>query len=99
MKNDVHIIVCCILMLLSTLQIKSQYIHFSQPVETASLRNPALASLSKYDLQLQTILNTQLQNATIPYHSIFVNGEYKQCVILNLKSFTITLSKCRVLTS
>ena len=99
MKNDVHIILCCILMLLSTLQIKPQYIHFPQPVETASLRNPALASLSEDDLQLQTILNAQLQNGTIPYYPIFVKGEYKQYVILNFKSSTIRLSKCRVLTS
>ena len=78
------------LMLLSTLQIKSQYIHFQQLVETASLRNPSLASLSEDDLQLKTILDTQLQNVTITYHSIFVKGEYKQCVILNFKSFKIT---------
>ena len=90
MKNDVHILLCCILMLLSTLQTMSQYIHFPQLFETASLRNPSLASPSEDDLQLQTILDTPLQNVTITYHSIFIKGEYKQCVILNFKSFEIT---------
>lgn len=77
MKNDVHIILCCILTLLSVLQVKAQDIHFSQFFEAPLLRNPALAGLFAGDLRLQSVYRTQWQSITVPYQTVSLNGEYK----------------------
>ena len=80
MKNDVHNLLCCILMLLLSLQTKSQDIHFSQFSETTLLRNPALAGLFAGDLRLQSVYRTQWQSVTVPYQTVSLNGEYKLAV-------------------
>jgi type IX secretion system PorP/SprF family membrane protein len=77
MKNDVHIILCCILTLLTVLQAKSQDIHFSQFFEAPLLRNPSLAGLFAGDLRLQSVYRTQWQSITVPYQTVSLNGEYK----------------------
>jgi type IX secretion system PorP/SprF family membrane protein len=77
MKNDVHIILCCILTLLTIVQAKSQDIHFSQFFETPLLRNPSLAGLFAGDVRLQTVYRTQWQSITVPYQTVSLNGEYK----------------------
>jgi type IX secretion system PorP/SprF family membrane protein len=80
MKNDVHNILCCILLLLTTMQAKSQDIHFSQFFEAPLLRNPSLAGLFAGDLRLQTVYRTQWQSVTVPYQTVSLNGEYKLAV-------------------
>lgn len=80
MKNDVHNILCCMLMLLLASQAKSQDIHFSQFSEAPLLRNPALAGLFAGDLRLQSVYRTQWQSITVPYQTVSLNGEYKLAV-------------------
>lgn len=77
MKNDVHNLLCCVLILLTSLQVKSQDIHFSQFFEAPLLRNPALAGLFAGDLRLQAVYRTQWQSVTVPYQTVSLNGEYK----------------------
>jgi type IX secretion system PorP/SprF family membrane protein len=80
MKNDVHNILCCIIILLLSLQAHGQDIHFSQFFETPLLRNPALAGLFAGDLRLQSVYRTQWQSVTVPYQTVSLNGEYKLAV-------------------
>ena len=80
MKNDVHIILCCMLMLLATLQVHGQDIHFSQFFETPLLRNPALGGLFSGDVRLQSVYRTQWQSVTVPYQTVSMSGEYKIAV-------------------
>ncbi len=80
MKNDVHNILCCIFILLLSLQVTGQDIHFSQFFETPLLRNPALAGLFSGDLRLQSVYRTQWQSVTVPYQTVSLNGEYKIAV-------------------
>ncbi len=77
MKNDVHITLCCIFLLLFTMQAKSQDIHFSQYFEAPLLRNPALAGLFAGDVRIQAVYRTQWQSITIPYQTVSLNAEYK----------------------
>ncbi|MEO6357893.1 MAG: type IX secretion system membrane protein PorP/SprF, partial [Ferruginibacter sp.] len=77
MKNDVHIILCCMFVLLSSLQVAGQDIHFSQFFETPLLRNPALGGLFSGDIRLQSVYRTQWQSVTVPYQTVSLNGEYK----------------------
>ena len=80
MKNDVHIILCCIFMLLSSMQAHGQDIHFSQFFETPLLRNPALGGLFAGDVRLQSVYRTQWQSVTTPYQTVSLNGEYKLAI-------------------
>ena len=77
MKTDVHIILCCITILLTSLQVKSQDIHFSQFFEAPLLRNPALAGLFAGDVRLQSVYRNQWQSISVPYQTVSLNGEYK----------------------
>lgn len=76
MKTYVHIVLCCIITILS-LPGSAQDIHFSQFFEAPLLRNPALAGLFSGDLRLQTVYRTQWQSVTIPYQTTSINGEFK----------------------
>ena len=80
MKNDVHIILCCMFVLLLSQQVNGQDIHFSQFFETPLLRNPSLAGLFAGDLRLQSVYRTQWQSVTVPYQTVSLNGEYKVTV-------------------
>ena len=80
MKNDVHIILCCIFILLTSVQVHGQDIHFSQFFETPLLRNPALGGLFSGDVRLQSVYRTQWQSVTVPYQTVSVSGEYKIAV-------------------
>ncbi|WP_301928213.1 PorP/SprF family type IX secretion system membrane protein [Ferruginibacter sp.] len=80
MKNDVHILLCCMLVLLPFLQVTGQDIHFSQFFETPLLRNPALGGLFSGDIRLQSVYRTQWQSVTVPYQTVSLNGEYKIAV-------------------
>lgn len=77
MKIKGHILLCCILVLLASLKVKSQDIHFSQFFEAPLLRNPALAGLFAGDLRVQSVYRSQWQSISIPYQTVSLNGEYK----------------------
>ena len=77
MKIDVHILLCCIIILLTPLKVKSQDIHFSQFFEAPLLRNPALAGLFAGDVRLQSVYKNQWQSVSVPYQTVSLNGEYK----------------------
>ena len=79
MKIYVHIVLCCIITILS-LPGSAQDIHFSQFFEAPLLRNPALAGLFSGDLRLQTVYRTQWQSVTAPYQTTSINGEFKLSV-------------------
>lgn len=79
MKAYVHIVLCCIPMILS-LPGSAQDIHFSQFFEAPLLRNPALAGLFSGDLRLQTVYRTQWQSVTVPFQTTSVNAEIKMAV-------------------
>ncbi|MEP7108131.1 MAG: PorP/SprF family type IX secretion system membrane protein [Ferruginibacter sp.] len=79
MKIYVHIVLCSILMVLSS-QGSAQDIHFSQFFEAPLLRNPALAGLFSGDLRLQAVYRTQWQSVTVPYQTTSFNGEVKLAI-------------------
>jgi type IX secretion system PorP/SprF family membrane protein len=79
MKKPVHIVLCCIICLLST-RGSAQDIHFSQFFEAPLLRNPALAGLFSGDLRLQSVYRTQWQDVSVPYQTTSFNGEVKLAV-------------------
>ncbi|MEO5890201.1 MAG: PorP/SprF family type IX secretion system membrane protein [Ferruginibacter sp.] len=79
MKIYVHIVLCCIIMLLS-FQGNAQDIHFSQFFEAPLLRNPSLAGLFSGDLRLQSVYRTQWQSVTVPYQTTSFNGEVKLAI-------------------
>lgn len=107
MKNNLHIILCGILIVLG-LNGTAQDIHFSQFFEAPLLRNPALAGLFSGDLRLQTVYRTQWQSVTTPYQTTSINGEVKLAVgksedfltigaqILHDKAGTIALTSTHV---
>lgn len=108
MKKYVHIVLCCIITVLS-LPLAAQDIHFSQFFEAPLLRNPALAGLFSGDLRLQTVYRTQWQSVTVPFQTTSINGEFKLAVgksedfltigaqILNDKAGTIALTSTHLL--
>ena len=77
MQNSVRNLVYLIFLLLTSLQIKAQDIHFSQFFEVPLLRNPSLAGLFAGDVRLQSVYRTQWQSVTVPYQTVSLNGEYK----------------------
>jgi len=79
MKIYVHIVLCCITMILS-LPGSAQDIHFSQFFEAPLLRNPSLAGLFSGDFRLQTVYRTQWQSVTVPFQTTSINGEFKIAV-------------------
>jgi type IX secretion system PorP/SprF family membrane protein len=79
MKNYVHIVLCCILLILS-LPGSAQDIHFSQFFEAPLLRNPALAGLFSGDFRIQTVYRTQWQSVTVPFQTTSINGECKLAI-------------------
>jgi type IX secretion system PorP/SprF family membrane protein len=108
MKKYVHIVLCCIITILS-LPGSAQDIHFSQFFEAPLLRNPALAGLFSGDLRLQTVYRTQWQSVTVPYQTTSINGEFKLAIgksedfltiggqILHDKAGTIALTSTHLL--
>ncbi len=79
MKIYVHIVLCCIIMILSVPG-SAQDIHFSQFYEAPLLRNPALAGLFSGDFRLQTVYRSQWQSVTVPYLTTSINGESKMAI-------------------
>ena len=77
MQNSVRYLLYSIFLLLTSLQIKAQDIHFSQFFEAPLLRNPSLAGLFAGDVRLQSVYRTQWQSVTVPYQTVSLNGEYK----------------------
>lgn len=80
MKNSVLHILYSIFILLISLQIKAQDIHFSQFSEAPLLRNPSMAGLFSGDVRIQSIYRTQWQSVTTPYQTVSLSGEYKFAV-------------------
>lgn len=80
MKNSVCYLLYSIFILLTSLQIKAQDIHFSQFSEASLLRNPSLAGLFSGDVRIQSIYRTQWQSVTVPYQTVSLSGEYKFAV-------------------
>ncbi len=80
MKTYVHIVLCCITMILSFQEGSAQDIHFSQFFEAPLLRNPALAGLFSGDFRLQAVYRTQWQSVTVPYQTTSINGEFKMAI-------------------
>ncbi len=108
MKTYVHIVLCCIITVLS-LPGSAQDIHFSQFYEAPLLRNPALAGLFSGDLRLQTVYRTQWESVTVPFQTTSINAEFKLKVgnspdfitiggqILHDKAGTIALTSTHIL--
>ena len=108
MKTYVHIVLCCIILILS-LPGSAQDIHFSQFNEAPLLRNPALAGLFSGDLRLQAVYRTQWESVTVPFQTTSINAEFKVHVgksedfitmggqILHDKAGTIALTSTHLL--
>lgn len=77
MKNSVRNVIYATILLLISIQIKAQDIHFSQFFEAPLLRNPSLAGLFAGDVRMQSVYRTQWQSVTVPYQTVSLNGEYK----------------------
>ena len=77
MKNSVRNIIYATFLLLTSIQITAQDIHFSQFFEAPLLRNPSLAGLFAGDVRMQSVYRTQWQSVTVPYQTVSLNGEYK----------------------
>lgn len=79
MKIFIQYIICqLVLLLLLTLPVKAQDIHFSQFFEAPLLRNPSLAGIFKGDIRAQTVYRSQWNNVTDAYRTASLNIEYKK---------------------
>ena len=98
-----------LMMLLCTVSLKAQDIHFSQFIETPLLRNPSLAGIFKGDIRVQSIYRSQWNNVTDAYRTGSLNIEYKKSIgkaddfitiggeILYDKAGTIALTSTHIL--
>lgn len=73
-KRDLHILLP---LLLASLFVRAQDIHFSQFYETPLLRNPSLAGIFTGDYRFQTVYRDQWNSFTNAYRTGSVNAEYK----------------------
>ncbi|MBK8610238.1 MAG: PorP/SprF family type IX secretion system membrane protein [Chitinophagaceae bacterium] len=67
-----------ILVVVCSLSIQAQDIHFSQFFETPLLRNPSLAGIFKGDIRAQMVYRNQWNNITDAYRTASFNFEYKK---------------------
>ena len=67
-----------LIILISTLYVKAQDIHFSQFFETPLLRNPSLAGIFKGDIRAQMVYRSQWNNVTDAYRTGSFNIECKK---------------------
>lgn len=67
-----------VLLLILTLQLYAQDIHFSQFYETPLYRNPALAGIFNGDVRVTAVYRNQWNNiSNHPFKTISLSGEYK----------------------
>jgi type IX secretion system PorP/SprF family membrane protein len=66
------------ILLLLTVPVRSQDIHFSQFFETPLLRNPSLAGIFSGDIRVQSVYRNQWNSVTDAYHTGSFNIEYKR---------------------
>lgn len=98
-----------VLILLSSVSVKAQDIHFSQFFETPLLRNPSLAGIFTGDIRAEMVYRSQWNNITDAYQTGSFNIEYKKPVgkgydfltigaqILYDKAGTIALTSTHIL--
>lgn len=80
MKNTLHRFLVPLFIVVTTQQVFSQDIHFSQTFETPLLRNPALAGLFTGDVRIQSVYRSQWNSVTVPYQTTSLSGEFKSSV-------------------
>ncbi len=68
------------ILLLLTVSVKSQDIHFSQFFETPLLRNPSLAGIFAGDIRVQSVYRSQWNSVTDAYRTGSFNIEYKRSI-------------------
>ena len=66
------------ILLLLSVPVRSQDIHFSQFFETPLLRNPSLAGIFSGDIRIQSVYRSQWNNVTDAYRTASLNIEYKK---------------------
>ena len=66
-----------VLLLVTTISLHAQDVHFSQFFEAPLWRNPSLAGIFNGDLRFQGVYRNQWQSVTTPYRTGSFNGEYK----------------------
>jgi type IX secretion system PorP/SprF family membrane protein len=98
-----------IIILLCSVTVKTQDIHFSQFFETPLLRNPSLAGIFEGDIRAQMVYRSQWNNITDAYRTGSFNIEYKKPIgrgddfltiggqILYDKAGTIALTSTHIL--
>src|SRR5436190_24079514 len=69
-----------LILLLLSLPLRSQDIHFSQFFETPLLRNPSLAGIFKGDIRVQSVYRSQWNSVTNAYRTGSFNIEYKRAI-------------------
>lgn len=67
-----------LLLLLNSMQLKSQDINFSQFYELPMLRNPSLAGIFAGDIRITGAYRNQWQSVTVPYRTFGLGAEYKK---------------------
>lgn len=63
--------------LVSSVTVVAQDIHFSQFTETPLYRNPALAGINNGDVRVQSVYRSQWNNIANAYKTASLNAEYK----------------------
>ena len=78
MKKGLHKLLWSLfILLILSLKLVSQDLHFSQFFETPLLRNPSLAGIFSGDIRIQSVYRTQWNSVTVPYQTASLNGEYR----------------------
>lgn len=68
------------ILILESMLLGAQDLHFSQIFETPLLRNPALAGLFTGDIRVQSVYRNQWNSVTNPYQTTSLSGEFKKNV-------------------